>query len=70
MVSLNPTQSELVVWLRQVMRRRHYTMKRLANEIGVSSSTLAERFNSCYLRLSDVIDICNTLGVDLMWRER
>lgn len=69
MFELNPDAEKLVVEIRRVMLRRNYTIKRMAEEIGIAPTTLCERMNNGNLRLTDTIKICNVLGIDLMWRE-
>ncbi len=70
MFELNPTPSVLMVEIRREMVRKNYTLKRLAAEIDLPVATLASHLNTGTMRVSEMIDICNVLGIDLMWRSR
>lgn len=62
---------DLVIKIRSVMRREGIRVKDVAAAVHLTPDTASRKFTGrAELTARELLDVCNFVGIDVMWRER
>ena len=64
------TSRNLINMVCEVMRNKKMTAKTVAAQLDMTDTTLSYRINRDCFSLSEFLELCDVVGIDLMWRER
>lgn len=63
------TSEKLISMAEIVMKKKKMTVKAVAGKMGITDSTLSYRMRNDRFSLDDFLDLCDVLGIELLWRE-